>query len=189
LPSRLPIVQRLDAPRGSKFTGEIRFQLLGLMGDLKPRLLSDSLDVRYPFLYRPLVELALQLRPEWVTRPFQTKWILREALSGILPDAIRLRTGKGTIGARLRWAFTKEKDYLDDLLAKPILGELGCIGRQRLRMAVQKAQQGGLWCTGTLYNALALESWLAVHSRCRRPALIAADDIVGRNVIKTGTLL
>jgi asparagine synthase (glutamine-hydrolysing) len=53
-----------------------------------------GLENRSPFLDRRLVELALALPEEQRWRMGQTKYILRQAMKGILPESIRLRTTK-----------------------------------------------------------------------------------------------
>ena len=53
-----------------------------------------ALEIRYPFLYRPLVEYCLQV-PLWLKeRHGQDKWFHRQAMKGLLPEMIRQRSDK-----------------------------------------------------------------------------------------------
>lgn len=52
-------------------------------------------EVRYPFLDSRLVEFVLSIPWAWRTRNGERKRILRSAMDGIVPEAIRLRHGKG----------------------------------------------------------------------------------------------
>ncbi len=58
-------------------------------------LAGEVVDFRHPYLDRPLVELALRLGPEMCVRPHAHKWVLREAMRGILPEACARVSAKG----------------------------------------------------------------------------------------------
>lgn len=52
---------------------------------------AAGIDLRHPFRDRRLLELALALPAHLLHRPPWTRWVLREAMRGVLPEAIRLR--------------------------------------------------------------------------------------------------
>ena len=66
-------------------------------------------EMRYPFLSRPLVEFSLRLPVHMRIRPFGRKWILRQAMTGVLPEPIRMRQAKGGIDSRIIWAMQQER--------------------------------------------------------------------------------
>ncbi len=53
-----------------------------------------SLEARVPFLDYRLVEKTLATSSDWKIRKGMTKYILREAMEGILPEKIRMRRDK-----------------------------------------------------------------------------------------------
>lgn len=53
---------------------------------------------RYPFLDRRVVSLCLSLPAKQKLRNGRSRWVLREAMQGILPDDIRLRVDKAEFG-------------------------------------------------------------------------------------------
>ncbi len=53
-----------------------------------------SIESRVPFLDYRLVEKTLATSSDWVIRKGMTKYILREAMKGILPEKIRMRRDK-----------------------------------------------------------------------------------------------
>ncbi|MBM4430531.1 MAG: asparagine synthase, partial [Chloroflexi bacterium] len=61
-----------------------------------------GLEPRDPYLYRPLVEFGLALPAEQIYRRGVTKWALRNASHGIVPEPIRLRLDKTTFDTVLR---------------------------------------------------------------------------------------
>jgi asparagine synthase (glutamine-hydrolysing) len=131
------------------------------------RALAEMVSVRHPFLYRPLVEFALRLPPELCSRPLAMKWILRQAMQGILPDAVRTRISKGGGGDSLARMFIHQRPFLDQLARDPILADLGLIDARRFTSAVAEcanphAQSGSL--QGDVFKTLAIEAWLQVRS-------------------------
>jgi asparagine synthase (glutamine-hydrolysing) len=125
---------------------------------------GDDVEVRYPFLYRPLVEAALRMPVPMRIRPEGTKWVLREAMRGLLPEEIRRRSGKGAIDTRIVWSLQRERHRIDELLRDPILAQLGCIEPGQLRRTVESARRGTERNLVYLMSALSLETWLAVRA-------------------------
>jgi len=164
------ILEWMRQSRGKEAIPSARFlswaaqQLTYVAGSVRREVSGAGIDMRYPFLHRPLVEFCLRLPPQLICKPHRPKWILREAMASILPDEVRNRTGKGTIGARMIWSLIRERDRLAWLLKNPILGDLGCVDVPKLRHSVAIAQTGGAYRVGRLHNALALETWLRARS-------------------------
>jgi asparagine synthase (glutamine-hydrolysing) len=125
---------------------------------------EGSIDVRYPFLHRPLVEAVLAMPAAMRIRPGIHKWVLREAMRGILPEPVRNRVTKGTIDARILWSLQQERTTLDRMLRDPILAQLGCVDPKALRNDVDRARRGIPTNLVHLMSALSLETWLAVRA-------------------------
>jgi len=67
--------------------------------------MACGLEVRAPFLDRAVVELAGQIPADLKLRGWQTKYILKRALRGLVPDTILARRKQGfgvPIGSWLR---------------------------------------------------------------------------------------
>jgi asparagine synthase (glutamine-hydrolysing) len=130
-------------------------------------VLEDKLDVRHPFLYRPLVEFALTLPPELVVRPYARKWVLREAMRGIVPEPVRTRIGKGSASERYAWSLTAQRQLFEPLVHESILADLGVVSSARLRAAFDAApRQPGRKGDphSTLQGVLAIEAWLQMRA-------------------------
>jgi asparagine synthase (glutamine-hydrolysing) len=162
---RQQIVVRAYAGRvGHKYTAAVLRSVGDIPYGLDRGIISDHLDLRYPFLYRPLVEFALALPPEFCAVPTQAKWILRQAMAGLLPESVRTRRGKGAIDGRLSHSLAHERPRLERLLRAPILADLGCIDPSKLRAGVGAAIHGDALLRGAVIDALALELWLSARS-------------------------
>jgi asparagine synthase (glutamine-hydrolysing) len=130
-------------------------------------VLADSLDVRHPLLYRPLVEFALRLPPKLTTRPHRRRWVLREAMRGILPDKVRTRVGKPGTADFLTWSLTAQRTRLAPLVRDPILADLGVLDPSKLRAAFEavfEGMPGAGPAHGALFQTLAVEAWLQIRS-------------------------
>jgi asparagine synthase (glutamine-hydrolysing) len=125
---------------------------------------EDRLEMRYPFLYRPLVELGLGLPIDLRARPLAPKWLLRQALRGILPEIVRLRSGKGAIDARILWALSQHRVRLREIVRASRLGKLGFIRPDRLELALEEASEGRAPNLVMLLAVLSLETWFFVRS-------------------------
>jgi len=129
--------------------------------------LDDELDLRHPYFYRPLVELALQLSPEMCVRPHARKWVLREAMRGILPEVVRTRVGKGGADGLDAWSLVHEQQLLGRMLHDPILAQLGCIDPSKLRdtlEAVRRGRAGHDVLHNQISGTLEVEMWLQLRS-------------------------
>jgi asparagine synthase (glutamine-hydrolysing) len=77
--------------------------------------MAHSREVRLPFLDHRLVEFAFRLPDRLIINGAWTKWILREAFRGIVPDAIGSRADKlGYMPPQARWL--QGKDWKEIML-------------------------------------------------------------------------
>lgn len=132
---------------------------LGVMDGLAS---AFSVEFRYPFFDRRLVEFLLAVPEEqrwWKDRP---KAILRRALDGILPEAVRDRRGK----AEFTCAFDREMGErqaakVEALLRDSALERLGVVDGQRLRQFFAEYRHGrrDYATSGVLSTIVGLELW------------------------------
>lgn len=158
------------SPRGCKYRTEIAHNLRHTSMYLERLPWDSRLELRYPFLSRPLVELSLRLPPELKNRPNMTKYLMRQALRGILPERVCRRVTKDGIDGRLAWSLSKRRDEVDYLLVHSQLSERGVIDPTLFRSAVQEAQHGEQSKPGLL-GTLSLETWLTMKSGRWLPAV------------------
>lgn len=135
---------------------------------------DELIERRHPYLHRPLVELALGLPPEACVRPHQRKWILREAVKGIVPESVRTRVGKGALDGIHAWMLAQGSVRIRRLLRDPILAELGIVAPTTLRAMIANAPTAHAcnddW-RSSLSRTLEVEMWLQLRS-----GRWAADD-------------
>jgi asparagine synthase (glutamine-hydrolysing) len=167
---RFPIEDRirLDQPRsgnaGRYFVTNTANNVANFDLAVARGIVGETLDVRHPFLYRPLVEFCLRLPPEMKVTDGRHKWILREAMRGILPEEIHRRTSKGFVNGGIERSYTLQHDRLDALLEQSVLGEMGFIDVPLARKALADRTNTKHSGSSSLECLLYLEAWFAMRS-------------------------
>lgn len=104
--------------------------------------MAASIESRVPFLDHKLVEFTARMPREMKLRGGTTKWILREAMKGILPAEIIDRPKMGfpvPVGAWFRGPF---KHIVDEYVLAPRVLERGIFDAAYLRTLVAKHNAG-----------------------------------------------
>ena len=127
--------------------------------------LDRACDIRYPFLHRPLVELALATPWQVKEVPGETKALLRRAMRGVLPENVRRRTEDVSTGHAVYGGFRKEWPVLEMVVDSSLLVDLGIVDRERLKNALHLARQGHALHLGGLLTTLTLDAWLQYVAR------------------------
>ena len=168
-----------DGPRWWARRAEALFcgqHALGLRDDVRRRGLMAGLSSRSPLLDLDLVDFVLQMPPELAVDPLMGRQILREAMSGLLPGAVRLRRGNSYVSELTRRCLTG----YDLALIRGLLGGLRAELRAFLDMTTVRSElvdvsplehpRGlGYWIRG---------AWALVTAECwlRHQAESRADD-------------
>jgi asparagine synthase (glutamine-hydrolysing) len=167
LARRSTLEQVYGGRRGGKYQDALASTIDGIPSVMPLGPADDLLELRHPYLYRPLVELALRLPPELCVRPHARKWILREAMQGILPEAVRTRVGKSGLDGLHLWSLTHERARFDRMLRDPVLAQLGVIDRAALSRVLDDVRSGRAghegWRDG-INATLEVEMWLQLRS-------------------------
>jgi asparagine synthase (glutamine-hydrolysing) len=87
--------------------------------------MAHSLEARVPFLDRAVVELARRMPSRFRLRGRQTKYLLRRAMAGRLPDAIVRQPKRGFNLPLAGWLAGELHDYVQDELAPARLRRQG----------------------------------------------------------------
>lgn len=104
--------------------------------------MAASIESRVPFLDHKLVEYTAKLPVEYKLRGKTTKWILREAMKGILPDEILTRKKMGfpvPVGA---WFRNEFRHVMDEYVLSDRSLSRGIFNAQFVRELVAKHNAG-----------------------------------------------
>lgn len=155
------VVQSSRSRRFRRPSAQYHYQLISGSEQMVQRGYLDwVVELRYPFLYRPLAEFSLAIPWQAKIRPGVHKALFRDAMKGILPEVVRVRRGKRGPGASIYKAFAAKWPQVEPLVRDPILAELGIVDRDQFYRGAQLARHGSARRFVDLGAALSLEYWL-----------------------------
>jgi asparagine synthase (glutamine-hydrolysing) len=121
--------------------------------------MAFSVEVRLPFLDPRVAEFALSLPPEFLWREGATKWLLRNSMRGLVPDAVLDRRDKvGYETPQDRWFGSEE----GRARVAEILLDDDARGPHARREVERDLESGGWRDTAGIWRAVNVELWLAV---------------------------
>ncbi len=178
----------IEIPPGH-FGGASRFhQLLAgieLMGsgysENQTRL--GSLEIRYPYLHRPLVEFVVSLPTDVVVRPGRNnRWLQRSAMSSLLPEMIAQRRGKTGPTEAIIIAVNREWGKLKQLIDNSRACHNGYVEAKAI-LADFEQLRNGISPHSDVLRFIALELWLrAIESWRRRKELLNVASMTSNRV-------
>ncbi len=125
--------------------------------------MAFSREARLPLLDHRLVEFVDGLPDSMKLRGGTTKWALREAIRGLVPESIRLRSDKVGFGVHgagwLRGGMAEA--VRDTLLSRDCL-ERGIFEPRWLQFNLDRLGRGDDTASGPLWSAFLAETWLRV---------------------------
>jgi asparagine synthase (glutamine-hydrolysing) len=150
---------------GGKYIASV-LRLLDAMPDVLAlhAVIQDIIEERHPFLYRPLIEFALGLPAQLCAQPMARKWILREAMRGMLPETVCTRPGKGSIDGSLARTLSRKAGWMRALLDHSVLADMGLVDHAAVVRAIEQGAGGADYQRAAIVRTLALECWLQVRS-------------------------
>jgi asparagine synthase (glutamine-hydrolysing) len=121
--------------------------------------MANSLEARCPFLDHPFLEFAAGIPSKLKLKGMTTKYILKRALAGIVPDEI-IRRKKHGFGVPVGlWFRTSLKRYLNETLLSPEALQRGYFHESSLRRLIEEHQSGKRDHGHRLWALLTLEMW------------------------------
>jgi asparagine synthase (glutamine-hydrolysing) len=127
-----------------------------------------STERRYPFYDRRIIDFLLSLPPYLSFRKGYSRYILRQVMSGLLPEEVRCRLSKSSVqGLILRGFHQKEKSKIQLLIDESIAVKMGLVHADHLLTAWNSFwAEGGIY-TKDLAHFLCAETWLRYQERIR----------------------
>jgi asparagine synthase (glutamine-hydrolysing) len=142
---------------------------LGLVDDMLHYFdrtsMAQSLEVRVPFLDHRLVEYAATIPPRLKVRGGTTKYVLKEAARGLVPDRIIDKPKQGFFNSAVGAWFRAQTDRaVADYLLDPNPRYAELLDRDAVRRLVAAHATGDPRANGDLLlSILMLEVWLATY--------------------------
>ena len=126
--------------------------------------MAHSVESRVPFLDHRLVEHALRLPARWKMSDGWNKRVLRDAMSGRIPDSVRLRRQKfGFPTSSRRWFAGPLADGLRDIVRGGAAMRSGWFDQVAVERELERHVRGETDASNLLFNVAQLDSWLEWH--------------------------
>jgi asparagine synthase (glutamine-hydrolysing) len=158
-----------DAPNGHSTTldrllyADMKTYLVELLMKQDQMSMAASIESRVPFLDHRLVEFAAGLPPRMKLRGFTTKWILREAVRGILPAEILTRKKMGFPVPFGMWMRGPWQDVARDVLLDSRSRHRGIIEPSAVERLIAAHASGVADGADAIWSLLNLELWYRTH--------------------------
>ena len=124
--------------------------------------MAYAIESRPPFLDQELVELILSLPAEAIVRHGWSRAVLREAMKGVLPEAVRRRRKKiGFTTPEMRW-FRAERAAVRGILRSPAFHSRAYWDGPRVVAGFEDCCEGRLEESLFFWRVLDAEAWLRV---------------------------
>ena len=124
-----------------------------------------SIELRYPYLHRPLVEFLQAIPFNQRLRPGETRSLMRRSLKTALPDRIARRRTKGDPHESICRAAIRELPRLRGLFNDARVGGYGFVDPSALSEVLESASHGLRVNIIALLKTISLEFWLRTLER------------------------
>jgi asparagine synthase (glutamine-hydrolysing) len=141
-----------------------RVRLADLVIDnLDSACMAASVEARVPFLDREVFSFARTLPPRMKMRGFTEKYVLREAMRGVLPEAVRTREKHGMTTPTAEWLLQPLPETLEALLAPREIERQGLFRADRVQQLVGEYRGNRVARidrASLIWRVLSLQLWL-----------------------------
>jgi len=131
--------------------------------------MAFGVEVRVPYIDNEVVDFMTKVPPELKMRGTVRKYLMKEALRGLLPPDI-LRRKKAGFGAPIRtWIVSDLKEMIDDLLSEKNVRRRGFFDPIYVRGLIQDNKAGRHDYNYLIYILLSFELWARIYLDGRSP--------------------
>ncbi len=126
--------------------------------------MAHSLEVRTPFLDRDVVEYASRIRPADKLRGLTTKYVLKRAVRGLLPNEIINRRKAGFMMPVALWLKQNMRETVEDLCSPAALAQTGLFDPGFVRQILDEHFQERRDHRKQIYPLLCFMAWFRNHA-------------------------
>jgi asparagine synthase (glutamine-hydrolysing) len=158
------------APPGDALAGMIAADVAVVLPDdflvkVDRASMACGLEVRPPFLDHELLELAARIPSRWKVRGGETKWLLKEAYRGRLPDDVLWRRKHGFDMPIDAWLRGPLRGMFEDTVLDPRARVADLISQATVRQLYQTHRAGTGRHGSVLWSVLILARWAERYLR------------------------
>jgi asparagine synthase (glutamine-hydrolysing) len=125
--------------------------------------MANSLEVRCPFTDHHILEFGLSIPFSWKYRGGQTKWIVRQAMKGILPDSVLQKKKTGFNPPMPEWISRELRPLISALLSRPAIERRGIFRPEAIEKLLQDHFEGRRDNGVKIWGLMMLEVWYQMY--------------------------
>jgi asparagine synthase (glutamine-hydrolysing) len=125
--------------------------------------MATSLETRAPFLDADVMELAFSMPGHLKIRDGERKWVLKQAMKGVLPDSILTRRKEGFSIPMKNWLRRQLQPLMRTLLAPDRVAGRGLFDPAEVTRLVEAHVAGRENHAHTLFPLMVFERWASAH--------------------------
>jgi asparagine synthase (glutamine-hydrolysing) len=125
--------------------------------------MATSLETRAPFLDADVMELAFSMPARFKIRNGERKWVLKQAMKGILPDAILGRKKEGFSIPMKNWLRRELQPLMEELLSPERIRARNLFEPAEVSRLIDEHVAGRENHAHTLFPLMVFERWAAEH--------------------------
>jgi asparagine synthase (glutamine-hydrolysing) len=145
--------------------------------------MATAVELRVPFLDHKLVEFAATLPLSMKIRNGRGKWILRQAMSGVLPNGILARPKKGFPSPAKSWLRLELRDFVNDTVLARGSACRRFFRQNAVESVVHRHQSGETNGYQDVWSLVIFEHWYKHFIEQSRP--LKADRAVAAELLST----
>jgi asparagine synthase (glutamine-hydrolysing) len=150
--------------------------------------MAASIESRVPFLDHPLIEYAARLPQRMKLRGLTTKYVLRQAMKGMLPDAILTRRKMGFPVPIGPWFAGEYRQVLDEFVLGPRASRRGLFNRESVARLVAEHTRHEGGHAERLWALVNVEIWHRLFIDGESADDVATSmDFLGSRRVKQGS--
>lgn len=140
---------------GNALYADMRYKKLPRVLRMNDRLsMAYGKELREPFLDHRLIEFCFSLPDEFKIKAGQGKFLLRKAMAGILPDAVRLSEKRAVVTPQVEWMKGCLKPYVLEIITSEAFHSLGLFENKIVQERFNR------YCDGEGENGFFIWQWL-----------------------------
>jgi asparagine synthase (glutamine-hydrolysing) len=125
--------------------------------------MATSLETRAPFLDADVMELEFSMPGDFKIRNGERKWILKQAMRGVLPERILTRKKEGFSIPMKNWLRRELQPLMRSLLSRERVDARGLFDADEVARLVEDHVAGRENYAHTLFPLMVFERWCEEH--------------------------
>ncbi len=125
--------------------------------------MHHSLEVRTPFVDHKLLEFCATIPPELKLKRFRKKYLLKRAVSGLLPPPILSHKKQGFVGPMTKWLQTDLKAATSSMLSGENLAKHGIFDPKTVKTILDDHYEGREINDTLIWSLLVFQAWFQLY--------------------------